>query len=92
MPWQRSQGPAQSIRVWNDKLGDYEEFRRYDSFGGNSYSPTSKSKSEQEARARSVAKYLKSEGHKVRVKRWSNTIGDFYFVVYWFENRKVKAE
>ena len=78
MPWERSQGPSDNIRVWNESKGHYEHYK---------LDKLTRTKREAQARA----EYKRSKiggGHKVRVKYWSNTIGERYWCVYVGPKRK----
>lgn len=86
MPFRRSSGPSNTLSVWSKATNSYEIYKYYESYSGGPFDHLhNKSKDKQKQRAQETARYLRSEGHKARVKSWSNTIGDYSYVVYWIE-------
>ena len=72
-----------SIKVWNNKLQDYERYTLYSIYHGSAFDYLhGKSKSKQKERAKTTAKFLRSQGNKARVITETNSVGDYTYGVY----------
>jgi heme/copper-type cytochrome/quinol oxidase subunit 2 len=72
MPWARSQGPPDNIRVWSDKEGDYLTYDYY------------QSGTDHEA-MKSTAKTLRELGYKAVIRKYYSTINPTLTAVFVIE-------